>query len=273
MTDRYAVMGNPIAHSLSPNIHTLFAKQTQQSLCYETILAPNDAFPEQVKQFFTAGGKGLNITIPFKQQAMQLADRLTERAKRAQAVNTLWQKDNLLWGDNTDGVGITRDIETNHGLKITQKSLLIIGAGGAVRGILESILSLGPAKLVIANRTHEKAQQLAEEFADIGNISACEFNQLPEKTFDIVVNGTATGLSNEKLPLPEKILANNACCYDMVYGKPTPFLEWAKQQNAAYIFDGLGMLVEQAAEAFSIWRGVHPNTTSVINTIRNGLSI
>lgn len=270
--DRYAVFGNPIGHSRSPEIHTLFATQTGQNLTYTAELVELDKFKDAVLQFAGNNGKGLNITVPFKQEAWQLATERSPRAERAGAVNTLIISDNNFYGDNTDGIGLVRDLIDNHGISINNKRVLIVGAGGAVRGVIEPILDLKPAELIIANRTVIKALQLASEFADLGNISGCSLEALQGQTFDIVINGTSASLQGDLPALPTTLFAENACAYDMMYAaKPTPFMQWAKQCEVPQVFDGLGMLVEQAAESFRLWRGINPETGPAIQHIRNSL--
>lgn len=270
--DRYVVMGNPIAHSKSPRIHALFAQQTGQALEYAAMLVPLDGFVAAVTQFHHDGGKGANVTVPFKQEAFACAHALSARATRAQAVNTLvLRADGTRYGDNTDGVGLARDLIDNHGVTVRGRRVLLLGAGGAVRGVLAPLLDAQPAELFIANRTRDKAIELAREFADLGTIAGDGFDDLPNRHYDIVINGTAASLHGELPPLPDTVLAPNADCYDMMYGRdPTPFMRWA-QQHGAQAFDGLGMLVEQAAEAFFVWRGVMPRTADVIATLRSEL--
>jgi len=274
MTDRYAVFGNPIAHSKSPQIHTEFAQQTEQDLSYEALLAPVDAFAESFNEFLQQQGKGANITVPFKQDAYERAESLTPRAQRAGAVNTLWQDEHgVVHGDTTDGVGLVRDLTQNQQLDLKGKRILILGAGGAVRGVIEPILAEQPAQLVIANRTVSKAEQLAELFADFGVISGCGFADLAGQQFDVVVNGTAASLAGDLPPLPDDLLAEGAACYDMMYSKETTvFNLWALEHGAAKAIDGLGMLVEQAAESFNIWRGVQPKTDRVMTQLREALN-
>lgn len=269
-TDRYAVMGNPIAHSKSPLIHSLFAEQTGQSLRYEALLVPEDGFAEAVSGFFFRdGGKGLNITVPFKQQAWQLADQLSTRADLAGAVNTLTLKDGALYGDNTDGVGLVRDLTNNHGVTLKDKRILILGAGGAARGVLLPLLEQQPASLHIANRTVSRAQELMERFAGHGRLSASGFDTLQDE-FDVVINATAAGLGGEVPPLPEGVINEHCVCYDMMYAsEPTAFVRYCTERNAASAIDGLGMLVEQAAESFRLWRGVMPETRPVIEALRS----
>ena len=271
--DHYAVFGNPIAHSKSPQIHTAFARQTHQQLEYTAQLAPLDGFADAVKVFVAAGGKGLNITVPFKQEAWQLASELSARAQRAGAVNTLVIRgvDNYL-GDNTDGVGLVRDLVDNNHIQLQHKNILVMGAGGAVRGVLEPLLEQQPGQLVIVNRTAGKAVQLAEDFSDLGNVTGCGYDELQGMKFDVIINGTSASLQGELPSLPDDCLNAHAAVYDMMYAaQPTTFMQWAQRQGAETICDGLGMLVEQAAEAFYIWRGVRPDTSSVIASIREAM--
>ena len=271
MTDRYAVIGNPIKHSKSPFIHSEFAKQTQQDLIYTAELVEIGKVKEFVTEFKINNGKGLNITVPFKQDAFKLADSLSERAQRAGAVNTLSLGNNIS-GDTTDGTGLVNDLINNHEVKLKNKRILILGAGGAVTGVIESIVELSPEQLIIANRTVEKAVTLKDIFSDLGSIDACGFNELDNEKFDLIINGTSASLSGELPPIPDNILNKNAATYDMMYAAtPTPFMQWSQQQNAELCLDGLGMLVEQAAESFHIWRGVKPDTKSVIKNLRDFL--
>ena len=272
MTDRYAVMGNPVAHSKSPRIHAQFARETGQDLVYETLLVEPGHFPEAVKNFFAAGGKGLNITVPFKQEAWALAGAHSQQAALAGAVNVLFcDAAGQLQGHNTDGIGLVRDICRNHGGVLAGKSVLILGAGGATRGILLPILQEQPGAICIANRTLSKAQELAQLFSPYGNISACGFDSLKGQHFDWVINATAASLQGELPPLPAGLLNSGAWCYDLMYSKePTVFCQWARQQGAQQALDGLGMLVEQAAEAFLLWRGVRPTTAGVLAALRAG---
>ncbi|UTW03361.1 shikimate dehydrogenase [Amphritea atlantica] len=275
MTDHYAVFGNPIKHSKSPLIHTFFARQTQQDLDYSSMLVPEDGFNEAVDNFLSpeGDGKGLNITVPFKVEAWQKAECHSDRAKLAGAVNTLYRNEaGQLCGDNTDGLGLVADITRNNGGEIHAKELLILGAGGAVRGVLEPILALQPARLVIANRTLARAQELAELFRHLGTIEVCSFDQLKGQQFDLVINGTAASLQGEVPPLPDDLLRQDAWCYDMMYGADvTAFNRWAVAHGAEKALDGLGMLVEQAAESFAIWRGVRPDTSELIQELRHQL--
>lgn len=274
MTDRYAVFGNPIKHSKSPQIHAAFAESTEQDLSYEAICVAEGAFGEQVEKFLTGAGKGLNITIPFKQDAWELAEKRSPQAELAGAVNTLYRDaEGRLCGDNTDGIGMVRDIVNNHSGVIKDKKVLILGAGGAVRGVLQPVLQQLPAKLVIANRTASKAVALADLVADLGDVKGCGYDELAGESFDLIINGTAASLQGEVPPLPEGILNEGGWCYDMMYAaEPTAFCLWAEEKNAAKALDGLGMLVEQAAESFRIWRGVEPNSQAVIAKIRSSLT-
>ncbi|MBF8778674.1 shikimate dehydrogenase [Pseudomonas fulva] len=271
--DQYVVFGNPIGHSKSPFIHRLFARQTGQALEYSTVLAPIDGFSDCALGFFKQG-QGANVTVPFKEQAYRLCDSLTPRARRAAAVNTLTRlEDGSLQGDNTDGAGLVRDLTVNAGVELAGKRILILGAGGAVRGVLEPILAQRPRLLLIANRTVEKAEHLALEFADLGAVVASGFASL-DKPVDLIINATSASLSGELPPLADSLVEpGRTVCYDMMYGKdPTPFCQWATRLGAAKVLDGLGMLAEQAAEAFAGWRGVRPETGPVLEELRRQLA-
>jgi len=273
ITDRYAVIGNPVAHSKSPFIHAEFASQTGQQLTYTAELVEIGGVANFVEQFAQQNGKGLNVTVPFKLDAFQLATRLSERAQRAGAVNTLLIQGNEIFADTTDGIGLLNDLTKNHQQTLKHKRILIVGAGGAVRGVLEPLLLEAPESLTIVNRTPSKAEQLAKDFSGFGNIIACDFNQLEGKQFDLIINGTSASLSGELPPLPDNLFTENALAYDMMYGaQPTPFMVWAKQQGASQVHDGLGMLVEQAAESFYIWRKKRPETQGVIKKLREQIS-
>lgn len=274
MTDRYAVFGNPIKHSKSPQIHAAFAETTDQDLSYEAICVAEGDFDQQVETFLSGAGKGLNITIPFKEEAWKLAEKRSPQAELAGAVNTLYRDaEGRLCGDNTDGIGMVRDIVNNHRGVIKDRKVLILGAGGAVRGVLQPVLQELPAKLVIANRTASKAIALADLVADLGDVKGCGYDELGDESFDLIINGTAASLQGEVPPLPESILAEGGWCYDMMYAaEPTAFCLWATEKNASKALDGLGMLVEQAAESFRIWRGVEPNSQAVIEKIRSSLT-
>lgn len=269
MTDLYAVVGNPIAHSKSPLIHAAFARQTGQDLSYSALLAPLDGFVATTNAFRADGGKGLNVTVPFKQEAWQLATTLTERARLAQAVNTLKFEDGSILGDNTDGAGLVRDITLNLGFAIRGKKILLMGAGGAARGVVLPLLEQGPALFAIANRTPAKAHELGQQFLEYGDISTGDFASLAGCHFDLVINATSSSLSGELPPLPPGVFAPGSLAYDMMYGKGlTPFLQFARDNGAARLADGLGMLVEQAAESFFLWRGVRPDTRPVIELLQ-----
>ncbi len=272
--DQYRVFGNPIAQSKSPEIHRRFAEQTGEALHYDKQLVELDGFAAAVQRFFADGGKGLNITVPFKLEAFELADQLTERARNAGAVNTLMRlPGGELLGDNTDGQGMVSDIVERLGWTLHNKRVLLLGAGGAVRGVLQPLLEQQPSQLVVANRTLSRAETLAREFTTYGEISACSFADLDGQQFDVVINGTSASLSGDLPPLPQSLLASGACCYDMMYGaEPTVFLRWAQAQGAAGIADGLGMLVGQAAESFALWRGIRPDIAPVIHALRAALA-
>jgi shikimate dehydrogenase len=268
MTDKYAVIGNPIAHSKSPQIHKLFAQQTGQDISYEAVLAPLDGFAATVERLRKAGYKGCSVTVPFKFEASQLATKLTERAQAAKAVNTLKFDDDNILGDNTDGAGLVRDIENNLGVQLRDKRVLLVGAGGAAYGAALPLLQADVNKLSISNRTIEKAENLAASLVHkFKNVDVFEFSP-DRREFDLVVNATSSGLRDELPILPPTIFAPGALAYDMMYGRETPFMKFAREQGAAIVSDGLGMLVEQAAEAFFIWRGVRPETAPVIAALR-----
>jgi shikimate dehydrogenase len=264
MTDRYAVFGHPIAHSKSPLIHAAFARQTGQDMTYEAILAPKDGFAASVAAFVAAGGRGANVTVPFKEEAFRLAGRLSPRAQRAGAVNTLVFGADGSFGDNTDGAGLVADLTRNLHRTLAGGRILLLGAGGAARGVIEPLLDQQPAALVIANRTVNRAQELAQLFGH--DVRACGFDAL-DTPFDLVINATAASLAGELPPLSPQLFTPNTLAYDMMYGRETPFLAFARAQGAATA-DGLGMLVEQAAEAFYLWRGVRPDTAPVIASLR-----
>lgn len=273
MTDRYAVIGNPIKHSKSPLIHHAFAEQTAQDIDYSRVMAPLDGFRETVHAMLDAGFKGANVTVPFKLEAFNLANRLTERAMDAGAVNTLSFTEQEIVGDNTDGVGLVRDIQQNMHLGFQEKRVLLIGAGGAAEGVLHPILEQQPQLLVITNRTLDKALSMVKKVEEQGDfrlvsVNAHAFDDLYGQSFDIVINATSTGLSDSQLPLPHDVFAEGALAYDMMYGHETPFMAFARRHGAAHIADGLGMLVEQAAESFYLWRHVRPQTALVIAQLR-----
>ncbi len=265
-------MGNPVAHSLSPKIHSLFAAQTGESIHYQSILVGLDDFSPALLRFRDRGGKGLNITVPFKLEACATCDHLSDRASRAAAVNTIWfDAQGKVHGDNTDGVGLVTDITENQGIPIRGRQVLVLGAGGAVQGILGPILEQAPGRLVIANRTVARARALREKFTGAEQLSACGFVELRGESFDIVINGTAASLDAEVPDIPEDIFSPGALSYDLMYSSSaTAFQAWSREHGAAACLDGLGMLVEQAAEAFYLWRDVMPQTAAVIKELRGG---
>ena len=271
--DRYAVFGNPVAHSKSPFIHTLFARQTQQPLTYERIEAPLDGFAAAIADFFANQGKGCNVTVPFKEEAFQLAQQLSPRAKIAGAVNTLKMTDDgVLLGDNTDGAGLVQDLKF-HGMQLRERRILLLGAGGAARGAIGPLLDEHPLELTIANRTVEKAELLADIFASAGPIRAMAFGEL-QGPFDLIINSTSASLSGAIPTISADLIHPHIAVYDMMYGQgDTPFNEWARKLGAQKIMDGLGMLVAQAAESFAIWRGIRPGTKQVISELRRNLGM
>jgi shikimate dehydrogenase len=269
--DRYAVFGNPISHSKSPVLQMAFAQQTQQNIIYTAECIELDQFSNAADSFFANAGQGLNITVPFKMEAFDYATQLTERAKKAGAVNTLIKQGEEIIGDNTDGIGFVNDLLDNLHWTLKNKDILILGAGGAVRGILEPLLNTKPKAVVIANRTIEKAEQLVDDFSTDGNISACQYSDL-NRPFDIIINASSASLNGELPDISAALLHNSSHCYDMMYAKnATVFMQWAKNKGTTAIADGLGMLVCQGAESFYQWRKVRPETQSVITMLRNTL--
>lgn len=270
--DLYAVVGNPISHSKSPRIHSLFAEQTGENLEYTAIQAPESGFSGVVTDFFARGGQGLNVTVPFKEEAWKMADRRTVRAAKAGAANTLYlDHEKHLTADNTDGKGLVTDLVQNHGIVLAGARVLVLGAGGAVRGVLGPLLGEGLASLTLANRTPSKAQGLVSLFADDANgamLEACGFDA-PDSPFDVIINGTSASLQGSLPPVAPAVIGPHTAVYDMMYSlKPTCFNQWALDQGAIQVLDGLGMLVEQAAESFRVWRGIRPDTASVIAALR-----
>ncbi len=264
---RYAVVGNPISHSKSPLIHALFARQTGEAITYEALLAPGDGFEALVERFFRAGGGGLNITVPFKQAAWAMCAKLTPNAARSRAVNTLSLRDGQLCGANTDGIGLVRDLRDNLGVELAGRRILLLGAGGAVRGVVPALEEESPASITVWNRTAERAVELARDFA--GGLTAASGEALRGRQFDLIVNGTSSSLGGSLPEVDPAWLADGCCCYDMVYSdEETAFTRWARENGAGLAVDGLGMLVEQAAESFRIWRGVAPDTAPVIQHLR-----
>lgn len=270
--DRYAVIGNPVSHSRSPAIHAAFARETGQPLTYDALLAPVDGFVDTVNRFRSEGGRGLNVTVPFKLEAFAFADSHTPRALAAGAVNTLAFGPDGVLGDNTDGVGLVRDLAQNLGCALAGRSVLLLGAGGAARGAMLPLLDEHPATLTVANRSVDKADALVARFrthAPAVALDACGFAALAGRTFDVVINATAASLANDAPPLPAGLYAPQSLAYDMMYRRgDTPYLSAARRDGAARVVDGLGMLVEQAAESFLLWRGVRPGTAPVLAELR-----
>ena len=269
--DRYAVFGNPIGHSKSPFIHNLFARQTNQSLIYTAELAPIDGFKIAVEAFFADRGRGCNITVPFKEEAYRLASKLTERAQLAGAVNTLKKLDDgIILGDNTDGEGLVQDL-LQYKVILKDARILIIGSGGAARGVIKPLLDQQPSQLVITNRTHSKAEQLAQMFLPYGNVSALPIEEI-DQAYDVIINSTSASLSGELPAISANIFASHSSVYDMMYGKDeTTFNLWAREQGTQHVHDGLGMLVGQAAESFMLWRGLRPSTKQILRELRKNL--
>jgi len=285
MIDKYAVFGHPISHSKSPLIHGMFAVQLDQVLEYAAIDVAEADFEQKVETFLQGPGKGLNITLPFKERAWALAGSRTERAELAGAVNTLWRDESgQIRGDNTDGVGLVADLTCNHRIQLLNSRVLLLGAGGAARGVIKPLLDAGISELVIANRTLSKAQLLVSIFAHAvlsseqnnqqssQHICACDFQEVPKGSFDLIINATSAGLGGETPDLPVQLINEYTVCYDMLYGAAeTPFCRWSRQHRVSKSLDGLGMLVEQAAESFLIWRGIKPDTAPVIDALRQSL--
>lgn len=268
--DKYCVFGNPIKHSRSPFIHQSFAKTTGQVLQYDIYLAELDGFSNAITKFVTQGGKGANVTVPFKEQALTLADELSERARLAGAVNTLTFKEGKIYGDNTDGEGLVQDLLRNT-VQLKNSRILLLGAGGAAKGVILPLLAQDPKSITIANRTVSKAKSLTEQFNN-SKLSACGFEDTAEQKFDVIVNATSASLSGKLPAISASIIEADTVCYDMVYGKSlTPFLVWAQEQGTDKVIDGLGMLVGQAAESFAIWRGIKPAVDPVIDELRASL--
>jgi shikimate dehydrogenase len=268
MLDRYAVIGNPIAHSRSPTIHAAFARQTDQPIEYGRLLGNPDDFAGDVRRFIAAGGRGLNVTVPFKADAFELVDQLGDGAREAGAVNTIIvDSAGQLRGENTDGIGLVRDLTANHGFSMAGKRVLMLGAGGAARGVLRPLLETGLEQLTIANRTASKALELADAIG--GPVRGCGLDALAAGAFDLIINATSSGLQGSVPAIPDSCLARSGWVYDMLYAdEPTPFCRWGEAHGAGRMLDGLGMLVEQAAESFWMWRGVRPDTAPVIANLR-----
>jgi shikimate dehydrogenase len=273
--DQYGVIGHPVAHSWSPFIHGMFARQTGESVVYRLHDVLPEDFRAYVLDFFSRGGRGLNVTVPHKVAAAELANELTPRAERAAAVNTLAvQRDNRLLGDNTDGAGLVHDLRDNLSVNLAGRRVLIVGAGGATRGVVAPLLVLRPAELVIANRTAERAQAFAADFKDIGAVRGCGFDELGEHFYDVVINATSASLAGEVPAIPASVIRPDSLCYDMAYSKgDTPFLRWSREQGCTRAIQGWGMLVEQAAESFQVWRGVRPQTAPVLEALRERATV
>jgi shikimate dehydrogenase len=267
--DRYGVFGYPVGHSLSPFIHGMFARETGQAMSYRLYDVPPEEFAARVQEFFEDGGRGLNITLPHKIAAVEVSHELTERAAHAAAVNTLMLESDRILGDNTDGAGLVRDLCDNLRVVITNRRLLVLGAGGATRGILAPLLGLEPAAVVIANRTPERAEALAAAFADLGATSGVGFAYLGDEPFDLIINATSASLSGELPPIPSGAVSADTVCYELAYGRSaTAFVRWAQRAGCARALQGLGMLVEQAAESFCLWRGMRPDTAQVLSILK-----
>jgi shikimate dehydrogenase len=267
--DQYGVAGHPVSHSWSPFIHGMFAKATAQNLVYRLFDISPQNFRGEALRLFATGVRGMNVTLPHKQAAAELVNELTPRAFRAQAVNTIaFFDDTSLLGDNTDGLGLTADLERNLGLTLTDKRVLILGAGGAVRGVLGPLLERDLREVVIANRTPDRARKLAAEFEDMGNITACGFSEVRGPPYDLIINATSASLQGEMPVMPVGLIGEESVCYDMAYGRGhTPFTLWAKSLHAGRTSKGWGMLVEQAAESFLLWRGIRPDTQPVLKAL------
>ncbi|HEY0766708.1 MAG TPA: shikimate dehydrogenase [Steroidobacteraceae bacterium] len=268
-TAQYGLVGHPVGHSLSPFIHGMFARETAQDMSYRLYDVAPGEFRRHVRAFFAQGGRGLNITVPHKIAAMDVAHELTTRAAQAAAVNTLAAQAAGILGDNTDGAGLVRDLRDNLGVVVTERRVLIVGAGGATRGVLGPLLGLGPAVVVVANRTPERAEALATAFAELGAIKGVGFAQVDGAPFDLIINATSASLSGDLPPFPEGVIGPQTVCYDLAYGRSaTAFLEWATRLGCARALQGWGMLVEQAAESFCLWRGVRPSTAHVLAALK-----
>jgi len=273
-TANYAVFGNPIKHSKSPQIHKLFAKQAEISLEYNAIEVPVDKLTLYIKSFFSQGGRGLNITVPFKEDACSLCTTLTQRAEASGSVNTILFNDETdIHGDTTDGQGFLNDLIDNHGIQLKNKSILILGAGGTIRSILEGLSDQMTKEIVLVNRTVSRAKSLERKFENKFHIKAYSYSEFSDRAFDIIINGTSLSLSKELPPISERNIKKNTFCYDLMYSdNGTVFTEWAIENGASEAIDGLGMLVEQAAESFMLWHGTKPDTRSVIKFLRDSKS-
>jgi shikimate dehydrogenase len=270
MPSSYGLFGYPVQHSWSPFIHGMFAKQTRQDMEYRLFESPPERFRSEVLEFFRAGGSGVNVTVPHKRAATDLVNELTPRAQVANAINTIVRQDESLVGDNTDGTGLLADLTRNLRLNLPSPRILLLGAGGAARGALGPLLELKPRLLVVANRTAERAIEIAEDFAYLGPVSGCEFAKLENQRFDLIVNATSASLRGDVPAIPAGVVDSLTTCYDMAYGSgDTAFVTWAKARGAGRAEQGWGMLVEQAAEAFFLWRGVRPDTAPVLAALSN----
>ncbi len=267
---RYAVIGDPVSHSKSPIIHSSFAKQTGEDIEYSKVRVTVAELENFVKEFFATGGGGMNVTLPHKEAVFALADKSSDRARLAKAANTLWVDDNLsLHADNTDGAGLVRDLKHNLNIELRNKSVLLLGAGGSARGVLPSIIEERPSTIVVLNRTESRAEQIRQDYKDLFQLETGPLDLSPDQGFDLIINATSSSIAGELPPLKPAIIGAHCCCYDLMYSdKPTPFMLWARENGATLVRDGLGMLVEQAAESFFIWRGVRPETKNVIATLR-----
>jgi shikimate dehydrogenase len=270
VNNKYAVIGNPIGHSKSPLIHNAFAQQEKVNIDYQLILADEDKFTQSVNQFVHQGGLGLNVTVPFKIAAYEQCQQLNEYAQAAGAVNTISFDSEIGWiGANTDGIGLLTDLKNNQHLQLANKNILILGAGGAARGILLPLLQENPKRLLIANRTVSKAEELVHTFSAIGNIDSCGFEQIDNQAFDLIINATSASLDDDVPAVTNNIVGAETICYDLAYSdKPTAFINWSNKLNAKKSIDGIGMLIEQAAESYYIWRGFRPETKPVFNLLR-----
>lgn len=269
---RFAVVGNPVSHSKSPTIHSLFASQTGIELEYTRVELQPEEFEPFVRSFFAAGGKGLNVTVPYKESAFRVAESCSPRASLARAVNTLYRSDGRLAGDNTDGIGLVNDLTRNHGITLTGSHILILGAGGAVRGALAGLAGMSVASVTIANRTEARARQLQHDFNGILPLQVITYTTPVAARYDLIINGTSSGLTGDVPPLPPDYITPGCRCYDMLYASAdTPFVAWARRHGATAVFDGLGMLVEQAAESFRVWLDIRPDTREVIAALRRSL--
>jgi len=272
---KYAVMGNPIAHSKSPLIHAEFARQTHQRMEYTAMQVDIGGFEPSVGNFQANGGAGVNITVPFKQDAYRYATRCSARAQQAEAANTLvFESNNEVYADNTDGIGLVRDLKQNLGVDLAKKNILILGAGGAVQGVMGPLLEEQPSRITIVNRTVDKAYRIKQRFRDLGNVSSCSYDELGRHgAYDIVINATSAGIEGKLPPLVDTIVSSDSVCYDLFYAaQDTAFVAWAKQRQVSRAYDGLGMLVEQAAESFYLWRKQKPDTAPVIDLVRKTIS-